>query len=189
MAQRTDRIAVSGVPVVDHAGAGKFVVLGLNFIVLRPVDQVHDLVDVAVGDAPEQGDCFVELDRIKRTMLGPNSSWFALAVHLSNKANASSNHDYVDGLCHFNCLADRHPRTFPSAPHRAPSVGTRELRRSWEIRPFQWWQHNAGEGPGKIASTVFPVRHARFSRPPGIAAGSYPSSSCRPSSPPRDSRA
>src|SRR5262245_44882954 len=48
MAQRADRVIVSRGPVVDHAVAGELVVLGLNLIVLRPINQVHDLVDVAI---------------------------------------------------------------------------------------------------------------------------------------------
>jgi hypothetical protein len=41
MAQGAGRIGVSGVPVVDHAGAGKLVVLGLDFVVLGAIDQVY----------------------------------------------------------------------------------------------------------------------------------------------------
>src|SRR5262249_44666391 len=54
MAQRTHRVVVPGVPVVDHAVAGKLVILGLDFVILGAVDQVHDLVDVAVRGAPKQ---------------------------------------------------------------------------------------------------------------------------------------
>src|SRR5262249_61944295 len=54
MAQRADRVVISRVPVVDHAGAGKLVVLGLNLIVLRAIDQMHDLVDVAIRDGLEK---------------------------------------------------------------------------------------------------------------------------------------
>src|SRR5262245_63657317 len=56
MAQRADRVVISGVPMVDHAGAGKLVVLGLNLIVLRAIDQMHDLVDVAIRDGLEKLD-------------------------------------------------------------------------------------------------------------------------------------
>ena len=50
MAQRAGRVAISRVPVLDHAVAGELVVLRLNLIVLRAINEVHDLVDVAIGD-------------------------------------------------------------------------------------------------------------------------------------------
>src|SRR6516164_5953013 len=54
MTQRADRVVISRVPVVDHAEAGKLVVLGLNLVVLRAIDQMHDLVDIAIRDGPEK---------------------------------------------------------------------------------------------------------------------------------------
>src|SRR5262245_1712046 len=54
MPQCADRIVVSGIPVVGHAGAGKLVVLGLNLVVLRAINQVHDLVDLAIRDSPKK---------------------------------------------------------------------------------------------------------------------------------------
>src|SRR5262245_15580353 len=54
MPQGADRIVVSGIPVVGHAGAGKLVVLGLNLVVLRAINQVHDLVDLAIRDSPKK---------------------------------------------------------------------------------------------------------------------------------------
>src|SRR5262245_35004324 len=54
MPQGADRIVVSGIPVVGHAGAGKLVVLGLNLVVLRAINQVHDLVYLAIRDGPKK---------------------------------------------------------------------------------------------------------------------------------------
>jgi hypothetical protein len=67
MTQRADRIVVPGIPVVDHAGARELVIFGLNFIILRPIDQMHDLIDVAVRDALEQF-ALVRLDDFRRNL-------------------------------------------------------------------------------------------------------------------------
>src|SRR5262245_27656742 len=54
MPQGADRVVVPGIPVVGHAGAGKLVVLGLNLVVLRAIDQVYDLIDLAIRDSPKK---------------------------------------------------------------------------------------------------------------------------------------
>src|SRR5262245_40936681 len=54
MPQGADRVFVSGIPMVGHADARKLVVLGLNLVVLRAVNQVHDLIYLAIRDSPKK---------------------------------------------------------------------------------------------------------------------------------------
>ena len=48
--QRADRVVISRVPVLDHAVAGKLVVLRLNLVVLRAINEVHDLIRPFAGE-------------------------------------------------------------------------------------------------------------------------------------------
>src|SRR5262249_18070016 len=50
MAQRADGIVISRTPMVLHRQTGKLVVLGMTFVVARPIDQVDDVVDLVAGD-------------------------------------------------------------------------------------------------------------------------------------------
>src|SRR4029077_1866048 len=54
VAQRAHCVVVAGLPVVLHAGSGKLVVLGLLFVVLGPVDQMHDAVDLAIAERAQE---------------------------------------------------------------------------------------------------------------------------------------
>src|SRR6516165_4601127 len=90
-------------------------------------------------------------------------------------------------ICVISCLADHPPKDLPSAPRRAPSAGRRELPRSLDRRRSRWWSRNADAAPPETASTAFPARHARCSRPPGTGSASHPGSACRPFSPPHGS--
>ena len=49
MAQRADRVVEAGGPMVFHALAGEFEVLRFLLVLLRSVDQLDDVVDLAVG--------------------------------------------------------------------------------------------------------------------------------------------
>src|SRR5258708_39615688 len=48
--QRARRVVIAGAPVVFHGQSRKFVVLRISFVVLGAIDQVHDAVDLAIGD-------------------------------------------------------------------------------------------------------------------------------------------
>ena len=50
MAQRADCVVISRAPMVLHRQARKLVVLGVTFVVLSPVNQVNDVVDLVTGD-------------------------------------------------------------------------------------------------------------------------------------------
>src|ERR1700730_9053493 len=50
MAQRTYCVVVTRAPMVLHRQARKLVVLGVTFVVLSPVNQVNDVVDLVTGD-------------------------------------------------------------------------------------------------------------------------------------------
>ena len=52
VAQRAHGVVVAGAPMILHRQAGKLVVLRVAFVVLRAIDQVHDVVDVVIGDEP-----------------------------------------------------------------------------------------------------------------------------------------
>src|SRR5882757_11253501 len=54
MAQGTDRVVVAGPPMVLHAHAGELVILGLPLVVLRTVDELDDLKDLAIRDRPQE---------------------------------------------------------------------------------------------------------------------------------------
>ena len=50
MAQRADGIVVTRAPVILHRQPGKFVILGVTFVVPSPVDQLDDVVSLVAGD-------------------------------------------------------------------------------------------------------------------------------------------
>src|SRR4051812_44337677 len=50
MAQRADRVVISCAPMILHRQPGKLVVFRVTFVVLRPVDQLDDVVDLVTGD-------------------------------------------------------------------------------------------------------------------------------------------
>src|SRR6478752_276372 len=50
MAQRAYCVVVTRAPMVLHRQARKLVVLGVTFVVLSPVNQVNDVVDLVTGD-------------------------------------------------------------------------------------------------------------------------------------------
>jgi hypothetical protein len=50
MAQRADCVVVTRAPMVLHRQRGKLVVFRVTFVVLSPVDQVDDVVDLVTGD-------------------------------------------------------------------------------------------------------------------------------------------
>ena len=52
--QRAAGIVITGAPTLHHAETREFVVLGMAFVVLCPIDQVNDVVDLAVGNGAEQ---------------------------------------------------------------------------------------------------------------------------------------
>src|SRR5262249_47366600 len=54
MAQRADSVVVTGPPVVAHAQRRKFVVLGLFFVALGPIDQVDNTIDLAIGERAQE---------------------------------------------------------------------------------------------------------------------------------------
>jgi hypothetical protein len=54
MTQRAARIVVPGTPMLLHAQSRELVVLGMTFIVLCPIDQMNDVVDLVFGDSAEQ---------------------------------------------------------------------------------------------------------------------------------------
>src|SRR5690606_1230601 len=53
MPKRAHRVVVSGAPVILHREARELVVLRMALVVPRAVDEVHDVVDLAVGDRAE----------------------------------------------------------------------------------------------------------------------------------------
>src|SRR3977135_1237320 len=54
MPQRANGVVVSSAPVILHRETGELVVLRVAFVVLRAVDEVHDVVDIRVGGRPEK---------------------------------------------------------------------------------------------------------------------------------------
>jgi hypothetical protein len=49
MAERAHRIVITGAPMILHRQARKLVVLRVAFVVLRPIDQMDDVVDFVAG--------------------------------------------------------------------------------------------------------------------------------------------
>jgi hypothetical protein len=54
MPQCAARIVVPGTPMLLHAEPREFVVLGVALVVLCPIDQMNDVVNLAFGDSTEQ---------------------------------------------------------------------------------------------------------------------------------------
>jgi hypothetical protein len=52
--QRAACIVVSGAPMLFHAEARELVILGMAFVVLCAIDQMNDVVDLAIGGSAEQ---------------------------------------------------------------------------------------------------------------------------------------
>src|ERR1700752_438907 len=54
MPQGAACVMIPGAPMFFHAEPREFVVLGMAFVVLCPIDQMDDVVDLALGDGAEQ---------------------------------------------------------------------------------------------------------------------------------------
>src|SRR5882757_10344887 len=56
MAQGSHRVVIAGAPVVLHAEPRELVVLRMSLVSLGPVDQLHEVVDLVIGDGAQHGE-------------------------------------------------------------------------------------------------------------------------------------
>ena len=54
MPQCAARVMIAGPPMLFHAEPREFIVLGMALVVLRPIDQMDDVIDLLLGDRAEQ---------------------------------------------------------------------------------------------------------------------------------------
>jgi hypothetical protein len=65
MAQGVHRVVIAGAPTLFHGSPGEFVVLGLALMALRPVDEVHDVVDMTVCNGAQKFGLVALLERAR----------------------------------------------------------------------------------------------------------------------------
>ena len=51
--QRAARVVIAGAPMFLHAQPREFIILGVAFVAFCPIDQMHDIVQLALGDGAE----------------------------------------------------------------------------------------------------------------------------------------
>jgi hypothetical protein len=61
-------VVVAGTPMILHAGARELVILRVSLISLGPVDQLHKVVNFAIGDWIQYGD-FLAISPILRQLI------------------------------------------------------------------------------------------------------------------------
>ena len=89
MAQRADGIVVTRAPVILHRQPGKFVILGVTFVVPSPVDQLDDVVSLVAGDRLQDVQIIATLD-ICRQPAQQRSKGTLDAVHILELGGARS---------------------------------------------------------------------------------------------------
>jgi len=89
MAQRADGIVVTRAPVILHRQPGKFVILGVTFVVPSPVDQLDDVVSLVAGDRLQDVQIIVLL-KIGRKPAQQRGKGTLDAVHILELGGARS---------------------------------------------------------------------------------------------------